>query len=393
MTSAEHAVDPEDLMAYLDGELSPERAAAVQAHLATCAACQQVSNDLRGVSRDMSAWRVGETPTTLRAPEAPVVGISTATPFRPPRRWWASRPAIAIELGGVAALVVFGLVLGRGFHKPNIEGRPVSVSSESARVVLGEGVVAGAPRSSPSPARAASVERESVQSRRGPMIVRTATLQIVTNDFDAVRAAVDRILSQMGGFVGQMNVTGSLGTPRSLRATLRVPAPRLDATLAELKNLGQVVGESQVGDDVTEQVIDLEARLANNRNTEKRLTELLRKRTGDLADVLAAEREIARVREEIERLDAQRKNLEQRVSYATLTLELSEERKAELDLGPASVSSRFRNALVDGLRSAADSLIEIALFAIRVGPFLLLWAALLALPARVVLRRLRRANT
>ena len=76
---------------------------------------------------------------------------------------------------------------------------------------------------------------------------------------------------------------------------------------------------------MTEQVVDVEARLSNARNTEKRLVDLLQKRTGDLADVLAAEREIARVREEIERFDAQRKNLERRVTYATLNLEVTEE--------------------------------------------------------------------
>jgi hypothetical protein len=392
MTAAEHAVHHEELMAYLDGELSAERAAIVQTHVATCAVCRQTSDDLRAVSRNLSSWRTETAPSTLTAPEASMSATSTVPPPRSFRRWLTSRPAIAIELGGLAALVVLGVSLRSGLFLRTEAPPLLGMGATPATVVLGGGGGGRAARpqdSSVNPRQAASVP-ESVQSRRGSMIVRTATLRITTNDFDSVRPAVDRILKGMGGFVGQVDVTGSRGTPRSLRATLRVPAAQLDATLAELKKLGTVVAESQGGDDVTEQVIDLEARLSNNRNTEKRLTELLQKRTGDLADVLAAEREIARVREEIERLDAQRKNLEQRVSYATLTLELSEERKAELDLGTTSVSSRFRNALVDGFSGAADSLLEFALFAIRVGPFLLLWAALLALPARFVLRRLRR---
>ena len=94
---------------------------------------------------------------------------------------------------------------------------------------------------------------------------------------------------------------GTRGDARSLRATLLIPANRLDAALPSLKAIGFVLEESQGGDDVTEQVVDVEARLSNARNTEKRLVDLLQKRTGDLADVLAAEREIARVREEIER--------------------------------------------------------------------------------------------
>jgi hypothetical protein len=381
MTAAEHIVQPEELMAYLDGELSPERARAVQTHVTSCAACQKVADDLRGVSRDLSEWRVEETPSTLGAPEASMSAISSGVPARSLRRWLTSRPAIAIELGGLAALLVLGVAMRPGFYARSSAPSLIASDSPALEVRMGGGgggaQIAG---------------QQGSVAPKGLMIVRTATIRIVTNDFESVRPAVDRILSQMGGFVGQVDVTGSRSMPRSLRATLRVPAARLDPTLAELKKLGQVVAESQGGADVTEQVVDLEARLTNNRNTERRLTELLQKRTGDLADVLAAEREIARVREEIERLDAQRKNLEQRVSYATLTLELSEERKAELDLGATSVSSRFRNALVDGVRSAADSLLEFALFAIRVGPFLLLWALVLALPARFALRRLRRAN-
>ena len=218
------------------------------------------------------------------------------------------------------------------------------------------------------------------------MIARTAMLKIVAADFDRVRPAVDRILAEMSGFVGRVDVSGERGTARALHATLRVPGDRLDAALGALRNLGQVIAESQGGDDVTEQVVDLEARLSNARNTEKRLTEVLQRRTGDVADVLAVEREIARVRGEIERFDADRKNLERRVSYATVTLEIVEERKAALDLGPLSISARLRNALVDGGRSAAESALDATLFGMRVGPVLLLWTAIFAWPVSIVIR-------
>jgi Domain of unknown function (DUF4349) len=144
---------------------------------------------------------------------------------------------------------------------------------------------------------------------------------------------------------------------------------------------------------VTEQVTDLDARLANARNTEKRLIELLQKRTGDLADVLEAEREVARVREEIERFEGQRKNLDSRVSHATVTLQVDEERKATLDMGPLTISGRLRNALVDGFVEAVESVLGMVLFIVRIAPFLLLWAMVLAWPARLLLRRMRHART
>jgi hypothetical protein len=182
----------------------------------------------------------------------------------------------------------------------------------------------------------------------------------------------------------------SVGQGRSLTAALQVPAARLDAALAALKPLGIVLEESQKGEDVTEQIVDVDARLSNARNTEKRLVDLLQKRTGELEHVLAAEREISRVREEIERFDAHRKSLDRRVTYATLTLEVVEEAPAALNLGPRPVPGRFRDAFVTGLTEAMDTALGLALFVLRVAPTLLLWTAVLVWPARAVVRWSRR---
>lgn len=219
------------------------------------------------------------------------------------------------------------------------------------------------------------------------MIVRSATIRIVANRFDEVRPAIDRILRDVKGFAGRIDATAARGASRTLNATLRVPAPALDATLASIKQLGQVVGESQGGDDVTEQVVDIAARLANARHTESRLTQVLRERTGKVSDVLEAEREIARVREEIERLDAQRTNLDRRVTYATVTLEVTEEPKAAMDMGPLPVRARLRNAFVDGIRVAVESFLGLSLTLLSVAPTLVVWIALLFFPVRFIIRR------
>jgi hypothetical protein len=156
--------------------------------------------------------------------------------------------------------------------------------------------------------------------------------------------------------------------------------------LAKLKTIGRVVDESQIAEDVTEQIADIGARLANSRNTERRLNELLLKRTGSLADVLAAEREVARVREEVERLDAQRQLLDRRVTYAVVHLLVSEERKSTLTDG-AGYATEFRNAVVDGARFAYESFLGVALFVVRVLPAIALWAIVLAWPLRWIWRR------
>jgi hypothetical protein len=227
------------------------------------------------------------------------------------------------------------------------------------------------------------------QRAAGPLVVRTVTLRIVAANFQAVRPAIDRTLGTVSGFIGQIEASDTGDATRSIRATVRVPASRLDEAVAALRSLGRVIHESQRADDVTEQVVDLDVRIANARISEKRLADLIQNRTGRVSDVLEAEREMARVRTELERLDAQRKNVERRVAYATLVLEVLEERGASVNLGPVPVPARLRHAIADGFESALSSLLEVGLFLLRAGPSIVLWGMLIGLPGWWVIRRRR----
>ena len=140
-------------------------------------------------------------------------------------------------------------------------------------------------------------------------------------------------MAELQGWYRHVNIAGGGSENQSLSAMVQVPSARLEEALGKFKALGTVIAESQNGEDVGNQIIDVEARLSNARNTERRLADLLQRRTGELEQVLAAEREIARVREEIERFVAHRKGLGDRVTYASLTLEVIEARQATVNLG------------------------------------------------------------
>jgi Domain of unknown function (DUF4349) len=223
-----------------------------------------------------------------------------------------------------------------------------------------------------------------------PMIARTAALTLTTKEFDKSRAALEEILKRHNGYMGELKVSAPADAGRTLTATLRVPGPQLEAAMAELKKLGRVENESQGGEEVTQQYVDLQARLANGKHTEQRLTEILRTRTGKLQDVLKVELEIDRVRGEIEQMQAEQKELTKRVAFATLNTTIQEEYFARLQSTPPSTGSRFRNAAVDGYNTVIEGLIEVALFLLSAGPSLLLWAAILFFPARWVWKKLRR---
>jgi anti-sigma factor RsiW len=399
MTAFEHPLSPEELMEYLDGELPIERAAVVQAHVVGCDGCQRLSKELRGISRDMARWQVEDPPATL---EAPRPSEPTNSKARSGFGWLRARPALAYSLAALSvvvgvAIVGYGTLLIQTLPPRSMALTRAAVTDRDHDTRVPTGVAGGAGQGAESARPVAVVSGQqgrvtAQQSASRPSIARTARLRVRTTDFDAARPVVDRVVADTGGFVGRVDVTGTRGGARSLTATLHIPANRLDGALAALKAIGLVLDESQSGDDVTEQVVDIEARLSNARNTEKRLVDLLQKRTGDLADVLAAEREIARVREEIERLDGQGRNLARRVTYATLTLEVTEQRQAELDLGEQSVSALFREAFVTGITEAIDTALGLALLVARVGPVLLLWIALLAWPAWVIVRWNRRSH-
>jgi chromosome segregation ATPase len=225
------------------------------------------------------------------------------------------------------------------------------------------------------------------------MIERTVSLSIVVNDFDVERALLDAILARHNGYAASLNVSTPQGAARTLQASLRIPAPQLASALAELKALGRIEAENQNGEEVTQQHADLLARLKNSRETEQRLQDVLRTRTGKVKDVLEVEEEIARVRGEIEQMEAEQKTLEHRVEFATIDLKLTEEYKAQLNTPAPSVLMQLRNAAINGFRNAFESLLALVLFLAESGPSLLLWLALLGIPAWRLWRRYRRAQT
>ena len=335
--------------------------------------------DLRDVSAKMAVWRVEPAPLTLRVPGASAEPRTLWRVLWPPRvaAWQLVLAPVVLVLAGVwiqERAVTHSTQFERLERSAHLAdpadssvpppptsgpGQPDRGDLLQLRASRGQAIAnaqgqGGAQGQAGQDARSASAAAEQREQRptSKPQIARTATLRIMATDFDTVRSAVERIVVDAGGFVGRLDVSGERGDTRSLRATVRVPSDRLEQVLTALRQLGKVQAESQGADDVTEQVVDLNARLTNARNTEKRLTLVLEQRTGKVADVLQVEREIARVREEIERMDAERTTLERRVTYATVTLDIAEPRKAALDLGPIMVSDRLRNAAVEGLQQA-----------------------------------------
>ncbi len=181
------------------------------------------------------------------------------------------------------------------------------------------------------------------------MIVQTASLNILATNYDEASAAIEKLAAAHGGYVEKLDAKAQTGNARELTAALRIPTKQLDGFLADVRKLGHVEEETRSNEEVSDQYVDLQARLKSARATEQRLIELLGTRTGKLQDVLEAERELARIRGEIESMQGQSTILVHRVNYATVQVDLSEEYRQVLGSGPISTGTKIRNARWRGL--------------------------------------------
>ena len=335
-----------------------------------CAECRDLAAQLGGVRQKLLTWRIeAADPQILRGVIAALEEANAERTSRDVLRVRRLSPWILAAAGVVLVLL---MVSG-----PELTGRrqAASLSQESRSVEM---------------ARTAIPSASETEKPNRPLIARTAQLQLTTHEFDKLRPSLDEILKRHGGYVGQLDIRSPRGSGRSLEATLRMPADRLEAVITEFKKLGRVESESQSGEEVTQQYVDLEARLSNARNAERRLTDLLSQRAGKLADVLAVEVEIDRTRGEIERMEAERKNLAKRVAFATLQVTVREDYAAKLQVKPDSMSARLSNAAVEGYRTMAESVFDVALFFLSTGPALALCGAVLYFPGRRLWRKWRR---
>lgn len=169
---------------------------------------------------------------------------------------------------------------------------------------------------------------------------------------------------------------------------LRVPSDRFDAALADLRALGEVEHESAETRDVTKAYADIETRLGVQRDTERRLRELMRTRAGELSEVLEVERELARIVEGIERLEGERRYHDHRIAIPTITVRLHEGGAAEEPGLTAALAAAFRR----GVESLEVSLAAFVMFATFLGPWLVVTAVAWWTVGAIRSRRQRRGE-
>jgi len=169
--------------------------------------------------------------------------------------------------------------------------------------------------------RTAEVMNDSDDGGNDRMIIKTGSVSMVVDDVrESARAIIDYAESN-GGFLVNSSIDKS-GIALYGEVVVRIPAKIFEAGMGKVKEMGDTKSENVNGRDVTEEFVDLEAQLGNYEATEEQFLSIMKK-ANKIEDILAVQRELMYVRENIERTEGRMKYLSESVDLSTLSVYLS----------------------------------------------------------------------
>lgn len=179
------------------------------------------------------------------------------------------------------------------------------------------------PEGTPAPA-AVPTASSVADSMPTSMIIRTGDASIEVDSLDSGIAAVRALAGRLGGYVANTSMQAGKDQTHAATLQLKIPSARFDDALVALQPIGKLESTNVSAEDVGEEYVDVSAQVANGRKLEQRLIELLATRTGKLSDVLQVERELARVRGEIDRQEGRLRYLRAHTAMSTLSVTVHE---------------------------------------------------------------------
>ena len=255
----------------------------------------------------------------------------------------------------------------------------LSKSEDSAPATASQVSLDQAGKSQPMPA---AVERK---------IIRNADLHLEVNSPEESTANITKIVESKDGFViesQQQNSDAKTTKSNIVTMTLRVPADKFNETLEEIRKSGnRVINETIKGQDVTEEFIDIEARLKTKRALEEQFLEIM-KRGNTVQEALNVQRELSNVRGEIEKIEGRKRFLENQTSFSTLKIRL----QTPTAFSPSSSGFFYQlgQAVSRGFDAAMNFILVLITLAIAFVPFLIFIVLPIYLLIRYFLRKSRK---
>ncbi len=220
--------------------------------------------------------------------------------------------------------------------------------------------------------------------KRKVIVTQDLTLE-VRNLTTAFQAAMD-LTRASGGYTTETSRVRNDDGSHLGRVVMRVPPGKMAGLLEKLRVLGTVTSENSTAEDITDGYVDLEARLKTMKASEARLLDLLQRQTQKLADVLAVEKELTRVRGDIEAYEARRRNWDILTTLVTIRVELREPRGAFPVL--YKVWNPIRTSFGEAFENLAESLHALIVFVGTILP----WAIFTGAPMYLYFRFRRKGS-
>ena len=221
------------------------------------------------------------------------------------------------------------------------------------------------------------------------IIVRAGSCEIEVTDLDGARARLaDLLRPDLGEFTQDTALALDQFRPAAT-LTVRIAPERFERFNADLERLGTVRSLQSTATDQTDQIVDLDTRLRNERHLESEVRDLLESRLeADLDDILRVRTTLGEIRQSVERLEAQRSNLLARASLATVRITLIGPAPAHETPSPSAFGDRLGDAVSDGWRTCTRSVLWL-IEALVSG---LMWWALFGVAVWVLFGRYRRSR-
>jgi len=226
----------------------------------------------------------------------------------------------------------------------------------------------------------------------GRKLIRTGSISVTVEDYSPFREALDGELKELGGFVSDASLDHYSGRVSWATLTVRVSSQHFDELVGWAESEVEVTSLNISTQDVTEEWVDVRSRIDNWKATEARLLEILDDRTADLGDVLAVERELSRVREEIERAEGRLRVLADQVELATLTIHVSVRNPYDPVVDPPGFGRQIADVFSGSLEMMLNVGKGVVLLTVGAAPWLLVLIVVAYLFYRFVRMLVRRRS-
>jgi hypothetical protein len=227
----------------------------------------------------------------------------------------------------------------------------------------------------------AAVTSENLQASTMEKIIRNVDLELETQDFDDLIAAINDEITRLGGYIESSDLSGrrydSLDVMRRGNIIARIPKEHLDEFVGTVNDASNVVNKTENTKNVTLQYVDAESHIKALEIEQDKLYELLGK-TGTLEDILTLESRLSSIRYELENYKSQLRIYDNQVEYSTVTLRIEEvERMTPKEEEKVTVFKRIKTGFSDTMYDISEGIKNVIVgFTVNL-PYIIIWAVII----------------